>query len=104
MPANFDIETDSKSTLVNGSTMDRGGESSSIADFPYYVTNGSTNFSTEYDAKLQLRHSVFWTVLILIILAYVAVFAVGIAANAVVVCVITFSRQMRTVTNIYILN
>jgi hypothetical protein len=71
-------------------------------DLPHYATDGSGNLSTEYHANLQLRHSVFWT--IVIFLAYAAVFIVGIVGNASVISVITFTRQMRTVTNLFILN
>jgi hypothetical protein len=91
-------------TLMNGSTTDGGGESLFYAntDLPYHATNGSGNFSTEYNNTLQLRHSLFWTVVI--IFAYVVVFAVGIVGNAMVISVLTMKRQMRTVTNMFILN
>jgi hypothetical protein len=91
-------------TLMNGSTADGGGESLFYenTDLPYHGTNGSGNFSTEYNNTLQLRHSLFWTVVI--IFAYVVVFAVGIVGNAMVISVLTMKRQMRTVTNMFILN
>jgi hypothetical protein len=103
--ANVDCEISLRFTLRNGSTMGGVGESLyavNNTDLPHYATDGSGNLSTEYHANLQLRHSVFWTVVI--ILAYAAVFIVGIVGNAIVICAITFTRQMRTVTNLFILN
>jgi hypothetical protein len=93
MSANFDFGIRSRIPPMNGSgsTVDGSGGSSLSAVnntyLHYYATNGSGNLSTEYDARLQLRYSVFWMVVISI--AYAAVFAVGIAGNAMVVSVRT---------------
>jgi hypothetical protein len=103
MSANFGFGIGSRFPPMNGSTVDSDGGSSLSAvnntDLPYH---GSGNISTEYVASLQLRHSVFWTIVISI--AYAAVFAVGIAGNAIVVSFVKLKRQMRTVTNLFILN
>lgn len=49
-----------------------------------------------------LRHSVPWT--ITLVAAYVLIFLFGIFGNLIVVLVITLKPQMKTVTNMLILN
>lgn len=64
-------------------------------------TNGSglTNWS---ESEGILRHSLLWT--IVLISAYALVLIVGIVGNVMVGCVLVFRPNMRTVTNLFILN
>jgi len=67
---------------------------------PFEIGNKSVAGSSE--EMSVMRHSYFWT--IVLVFAYVTVFLVGIVGNVMVVCVLTMKRQMKTVTNLFILN
>ncbi len=62
-------------------------------------TNNSNYFG---ENGTMLKHSTGWT--IAIICAYVTIFIVGTVGNVMVVCVLVFRPQMKTVTNMFILN
>lgn len=67
------------------------------------ILNGSGG--SEYDfgeSGSILKHSMGWT--IVLICAYVTIFIVGTVGNGMVVCVLVFRPQMKSVTNMFILN
>ena len=68
------------------------------------ATNGADGIADEEEEVVAtyLRHGWEWT--LLFIVAYTAVFIVGIVGNSCVVLVILRTRSMRTVTNLFILN
>lgn len=59
------------------------------------------NWWDVFDAQ-HLRHNVTWTLVLL--LAYIFIFAIGLIGNLMVILVITKCPSMRTVTNLFILN
>lgn len=76
------------------------------AGFPAAVTNGSLNVSAndtfQQFAHGELRYGVFLTIVICI--AYLVVFVVGVLGNVCVVLVVVSFPRMRSPTNLFIAN
>ncbi len=91
--------------------MDSATSPSEITNIYQYLVNQSkydnkeiTTFSTPSDNNFaeMLKYSIEWTVVI--VCAYLTIFIVGLAGNGLVICVLVFRPQLRTVTNMFMLN
>lgn len=84
-------ECDPYCVLGNNSSIPSGG----------FNESGWTEGGSGYD---MLRYSMGWTVVL--ICAYAGIFLIGILGNVMVFCVLVFrpQAQMKTVTNLFILN
>jgi len=70
--------------------------------FPEYSQNNNPGLDFEIFDKKNLRHNLGWT--ITLIIAYVLILVIGIIGNFMVILVVVFRPQMRTVTNMFIMN